>query len=488
MTHQPLPSKKTKIVCTIGPASQSQAVLEQLIANGMDIARLNFSHGDLDSHRQVVANVRAAAAATGRRVAIMGDLPGPKMRIGLLEEEPIELERDNAIILQPGAFVGNASRVAMSFAELPRVVKPGNMIYVNDGFIQLEVEEVRGDEVHCRVRVGGELRSRKGVNFPGIDLGISAFTQQDREFLAFAAEQGLDAVSQSFVQDGDDITAVRRAATELGYAPFVIAKIERSRALESLDDILSAADGIMVARGDLGVEVPFQEIAVLQKTLISKANHKGKPVITATHMMESMISNRRPTRAEVTDVSNAILDGTDCVMLSGETSIGSFPADAVAAMADIAAYTESHLPTRPAASLVAVNETAPGVGFGNNISISLYLAFQALHPDMVFVPSRTGATARLLARFHLPAWIVALCQTEKACQELLFSYGIFSVLETQPREVWGHYVADWLAHQGIPCHLVLLTELSSTRSEGDTTHIEIIDLRDGITAAGDSLA
>jgi pyruvate kinase len=488
MSHQTLPSKKTKIVCTIGPASQSQAVLEQLIVSGMDIARVNFSHGDLDSHRQVIANVRAAAAATGHRVAIMGDLPGPKMRIGLLEEEPIQLERDRLIILQPGSFTGNAARVAMSFAELPRVVRPGNMIYVNDGFIQLEVVRVQGDEVHCRVRAGGELRSRKGVNFPGIDLGISAFTDQDREFLAFAAAQELDAVSQSFVQDGDDIFAVRRAAAELGYAPFLIAKIERARALDRLDDILAAADGLMVARGDLGVEVPFEEIAILQKTLISKANLQGKPVITATHMLESMISNRRPTRAEVSDVSNAILDGTDCVMLSGETSIGSFPVDAVAAMAAIATYTEAHRSTHPADSLVKADTAAQQAGSGKNISISLYLAFQALHPDMVFVPSRTGATARLLARFHLPVWIVALCQTEKACQELMFSYGVASVYEPKPREVWGHYVTTWLAHQDIPAQLVLLTEMSSVLRERDTTHIEIIDLREGEDAVGDQFA
>ncbi len=477
MSHQPLPTKKTKIVCTIGPASQSQAVLEQLIVNGMDIARINFSHGDLDSHRQVIVNVRAAAAATGHRIAIMGDLPGPKMRIGLLEEEAIQLERDQPIILQPGNFVGNAARVAMSFEALPRVVRPGDMIYVNDGFIQLEVERVQGNEVHCRVRVGGELRSRKGVNFPGIDLGISAFTDRDREFLAFAAAQELDALSQSFVQDGSDITAVRQAAAELGYAPFLIAKIERSRALENLDDILAAADGIMVARGDLGVEVPFQEIAVLQKTLIRKANQKGKPVITATHMMESMISNRRPTRAEVTDVSNAILDGTDCVMLSGETSIGSFPADAVAAMAAIATYTESHVPTYLTGSVVTAETVAPHAGYDTNISISLYLAFQALHPDLIFVPSRTGATARLLARFHLPVWVIALCQTEKACLELMFSYGVFSVLEPKPRDVWGHYVTTWLAQQAIPAQLVLLTEMSSILRERDTTHIEIIDMR-----------
>ncbi len=477
MTSSCLPAKKTKIVCTIGPASESQSVLAQMIEAGMDIARINFSHGDLESHRQVIANVRAAAAAVGRRVAIMGDLPGPKMRIGLLRQEPVTLERGQPFILQTGDFVGDATRVAMSFDPLPHVVKPGDLIYVNDGFIQLEVGHINGDEVHCRVHVGGELRSRKGVNFPGIDLGISAFTPQDRAFLAFAAQQKLDAVSQSFVQDENDIAAVRQAAAEMGYHPLVIAKIERSRAIESIDAILTAADGIMVARGDLGVEVPFEEIAVLQKTLIRSANRMGKPVITATHMMESMITNRRPTRAEVTDVSNAILDGTDCVMLSGETSIGCFPVDVVAAMSSIAMYTEAHRPTPPFDTLVRTEMEVQPTGAGSNIAVNLFLSFQALHPDMVFVPSRTGATARLLARYHLPVWVVALCQTEKACQELLFSYGVFAIHEPVPRSVWGHYVTQWVTQQQVPVQLILLTEMSDTVREHDTTHIEIIDLR-----------
>ncbi|MDQ1300449.1 MAG: pyruvate kinase, partial [Chloroflexota bacterium] len=314
--------KKTKIVATIGPATEAQASLESLIANGMNVARINFSHGDLAGHRRAIANVRAAAAACGQRVAIMGDLPGPKMRIGKLEREPVLLERGQPFIIEVGDFVGDAGRVSLPFAGLPQAVKPGDAIYINDGYIQLEVREVVGRQVRCVALVGGELRSRKGVNFPGIDLGITAFTAQDREFLRFAAEQGLDAVSQSFVQDGADLEAVRGAAAELGYAPFIIAKIERARAVDNLEQILDHADGIMVARGDLGVEIPFERIAVVQKQIIQRASLKSRPVITATHMLESMITNRRPTRAEVTDVANAIIDGTDCVMLSGETSIG----------------------------------------------------------------------------------------------------------------------------------------------------------------------
>ncbi|MEJ5198593.1 MAG: pyruvate kinase, partial [Anaerolineae bacterium] len=284
-----LPDKKTKIVATLGPATALPAALEALIANGMDIARLNFSHGDLAGHRQMIANVRAAAAKLGRRVAIMGDLPGPKIRIGRLAAEPVLLEQDQPFIIEVGDFVGDATRVAMDFDRLPHCVGPGDLIYINDGYIQVEVQEVIGQQVHCRVRVGGELRSRKGVNFPGIDLGISAFTEQDRRFLAFAAEEQLDAISQSFVQNGADIEDVRRAAAAMDYRPFIIAKIERGRAVDNLEEILDHADGIMVARGDLGVEIPIERVPASQKRLIKAANLAGRPVITATQMLVSMV-------------------------------------------------------------------------------------------------------------------------------------------------------------------------------------------------------
>jgi len=293
----PLPLNKTKIVATIGPASSSPAVMEQMIRAGMNVARLNFSHGDFSSHGQVIENIRAAAGAAERRVTIMADLPGPKMRIGQLEKEPIYLQPEDKFTLTTEDIVGDNNRVSVSFDPLPQVVKPNDILYLNDGYIQLRAEDIRGNDIQCRVLVGGELRSRKGLNLPGIDLGISAFTDHDHACLKFALEHGVDAVSQSFVETEKDIQALRKAAEAMGHHPFIIAKIERSDALNHMEGILDAADGIMVARGDLGVEIPIEQIALAQKQLMHQANLKGKPVITATQMLESMTENRRPTRA-----------------------------------------------------------------------------------------------------------------------------------------------------------------------------------------------
>jgi len=289
--------------------------MQQLLLAGMNVARLNFSHGDFSSHEKVIADLRQAARSVGLRLAIMADLPGPKIRIGILAEEPIELSAGEDFILTTAEVIGDLSRVSVSFGPLPQVVKPGNRIYLNDGMIELEVQKVVGEEVICGILVGGELRSRKGLNLPGIDLGINAFTARDRDCLKFALEHGVDAVSQSFVESATDIAALRQAAAEMGHNPFVIAKIERSRALDNLEEIFQAADGIMVARGDLGVEVPIEQVPVIQKQLMHQSNVLGKPVITATQMLESMTSSRRPTRAEAKDVANANLEGTDCVML-----------------------------------------------------------------------------------------------------------------------------------------------------------------------------
>ena len=336
-----LPAHKTKIVATIGPASDSPEMLERLIRAGLNVARLNFSHGAFDEHAARIGRIRAAQQAAGRRVAIMADLPGPKMRVGTISPEPVDLRPGDPFTLTALQEPGTAARVSVSFARLPRVVKPGDRLFLNDGLIQLKVDGVEADDVRCHVVVGGELRSRKGLNMPGIDLGISAFTDHDRACMAFALEHGVDAVSQSFVETAADIAAVRDAARALGYRPFIIAKIERAGALDHYDEILAAADGVMVARGDLGVEVPIESIAITQKSLIARANLAGKPVITATQMLESMVASRIPTRAEATDVANAILDGTDAVMLSAESAVGRFPEEAVAMLARIAQATES---------------------------------------------------------------------------------------------------------------------------------------------------
>jgi pyruvate kinase len=448
VSNQTMPNHKTKIVATIGPASDSSEMLERLIRAGLNIARLNFSHGDFTIHAGTIARIRAAEKTTGHRVAIMADLPGPKMRLGKIDPEPIQLVPGESFTLTSEEIIGNKQRVNMSFKKLPQVVKPGNTLFLNDGLIQLRVNEVVGADVLCEVLVGGELRSKKGLNLPGIDLGISAFTEHDHACLEFALKNGVDAVSQSFVETAADIEAVRSAARSFGKNPFIIAKIERSDALEHFDEILKASDGIMVARGDLGVEVPIEEMAIIQKQLIAKANHAGKPVITATQMLESMISSRLPTRAESTDVANAILDGTDCIMLSGESAMGHYPEEAVTMLASIAAYTE-------------VNRLSPGRYFSKElldqnppssateaIGLMVEHALHTIPCSSIFVPTASGNTARMISRFKPPVWIVAMSQDPGICQQLMFSYGVLPELIVNEPEKWSDFARNWLVvHQ-----------------------------------------
>ena len=476
MPSPSLPAKKTKIVSTIGPASDSQEVLERMMAAGMNIARLNFAHGDFDSHRSTVRAVRAAAQAQGKRIAIMGDLPGPKMRIGRLADESIELVRGDSFVLYTEDIPGTRDGVSINFTKLSQVVKPGDRIFINDGMVQVTVTSVEADRVHTEVRAGGELRSFKGVNFPGIDLGISAFTDNDRQFLEFAAEQKLDAVSQSFVQDARDIRAVRAAANALDYHPVIIAKLERAGAVDNLASILDSADGIMVARGDLGVEVPIEQMAIIQKRMILEANHAGKPVITATHMLESMTLHRQPTRAEATDVANAILDGTDCVMLSGETAIGKYPVESVAMMADIARYTEENRPTNIIADLLAARLSGDEIDQRDLIALSTYVTAEKLKPAIVFAPTVSGETAQRVARFRLPVWIVASSPYEGTAQRLQFTYGVYPEHLTTRPETWQGYVREWTKRHNVVGELALLTRGTSPHHKLGANLLEIIDL------------
>jgi pyruvate kinase len=471
-----LPDHKTKIVCTIGPASESREVMAQMIRAGMNVARLNFSHGDFAAHRKVIENIRAASRYTGRRVTIMADLSGPKIRIGKIKEEPVELSPGDSFVLTTDEIDGDARRVSVTFKQLPRTVKPGDLLFLNDGIIQVEVVSVAGNDVVCKVLGGGELRSRKGLNLPGIDLGIGAFTERDHECLKFAAEEGIDAVSQSFVETGADIRAVRQAAEALDYHPFIIAKIERSNALEHMDDILEAADGIMIARGDLGVEVPIERIAVIQKDLMRQANRRAKPVITATQMLESMTNNRRPTRAEATDVANAILDGTDCVMLSGESAMGRYPVDAVAMLARIAAATEQHRPPIPAHERFQDIDFKGTLRPAHLIALGVKSTLRYITPAAVFVPTHGGTTARMISSFHLPEWIVAVSSLVATCQHLQFSSGVYPLHEPQHPENWKEFVKQWLAELGLAGNIVVLTEGPSTKNPGTNNRMEIIDI------------
>ncbi len=472
-----LPSHKTKLICTIGPATQEPRVMGLMISAGMDIARLNFSHGDCDSHAEVIGNLRSTSRSLGKRLAVMADLPGPKMRIGELKNDAVDLRQGDSFTLTTDETQGDERRVSVSFKRLPLAVKAGDILFLNDGLIQLEVRDVRENDVACAVVVGGELRSRKGLNLPGIDLGISAFTSKDHEWLRFAAEQGIDAICQSFVVSAADILSVREAAEALDYHPFIIAKIERAEALNHVEEILDAADGIMIARGDLGVEIPIERIAVVQKELMAKAVLKGKPVITATQMLESMTDNRRPTRAEVTDVANAILDGTDCVMLSGESAMGRFPVDAVAMLARIAEATEPYGPGYRLRERLKEITKSQTERIGDLVVFSVEATFRHISPPAaVFVSTRSGFTARGIARFRLPVWVVALSGSERTCQQLQFSYGVHGCHETESPDDWRAYVRSWLHEHGMEGDLVILTQGPSQEHPEANHRMEIIDL------------
>jgi pyruvate kinase len=482
-----LPAHKTKIVATIGPASESPEMLARLIRAGLNVARLNFSHGQPSKHAEVIRRIREAARETDRRVAIMADLPGPKLRLGKIDPEPIQLLPGAHFTLTSEDIVGDTQRASTSFERLPHVVKPGDRIFLNDGLVQLRVERVVGD-VECIVVAGGELRSRKGLNLPGVNLGISAFTEHDRACLEFALEHGVDAVSQSFVERAADIHAVRAAAARMGRQPFIIAKIERADALAHFDEILAASDGIMIARGDLGVEMPIEEIAFVQKQLIAKTNLAGQPVITATQMLESMVSSRLPTRAEATDVANAILDGTDCVMLSGESAVGNFPEEAVTMLAKIAAFTEAH---RPPKSFSVQHDFAQHKAPTRARDRMASLVEHALHTvpcDLVLVPTRGGMVARAISHFKPPVWIIAPSADCAACQNLAFSYGVYSIDLAEEPDDWREWIARWVRENGITAERVMLVAGPSPRNPKANYRIELmrLDAHDGSTAISSS--
>ena len=464
---------KTKIIATIGPASETSEMLERIIRAGMNVARLNFSHGDLAGHGQRIKLIRAAADAVGRRVAILADLPGPKMRIGKLEPDPVELHAGDDFILTMEDIIGTPQRVSVSFKDLPRVVKHGDRLFLNDGLVQMTVERVTGSEVHCKVSVGGELRSKKGLNLPGIALGISAFTEHDRTCLEFALQQGVDAVSQSFVESGGDMEAVRAAASATSKRPFLIAKIERANAIRHFDEILNASDGIMVARGDLGIEVPIEEMAMLQKQLIARAGVAGKPIITATQMLESMTVSRLPTRAEATDVANAILDGTDAVMLSGESAIGKYPEEAVAMLAKIAAHTELQRPPIHVEELRSRRLRDKPNAAADAIASVVEAALDRVPCAAVFVPTRTGTTARMISRLNPSQWIVALSRDSAVCQGLVFSHGVEPVQLGEDPSNWRDFARTWLQRHQIQGDALLVAGPSSRNPE-DNYRLEFL--------------
>jgi pyruvate kinase len=428
-TYLKLSDHKTKIVCTIGPASRSKAVVEKMIRNGMNVARLNLSHGTHDEHRADIKIIRSAAERLKRDITIMMDLPGPKIRIGQLQSEPLLLVKGQQLVLTTENVAVSDSVIPVNYKRLPESVRRGNIIYLNDGFIQLRVLDTDSSRVTCRVILGGRLLSFKGLNLPNAKIFLEPITRKDLMHLDFGLKEGIDTFGISFVEKAADILKVKKYAARKGRPINVIAKIERAEAVRNIDEILAVTDGLMVARGDLGVQVPLEEVPGIQKNLIRQANIMGRPVITATQMLESMVGNIRPTRAEVTDVANAILDGTDAVMLSEETAIGGHPAETVKMMARIAASIEQRQSIMPPPSDLVERYTndcsLKKLTVEDVVSSSVIEACRALDARLVLTPTMTGSTPRRISRFKPPCWIISFSSCERTNRLLALSYGVF---------------------------------------------------------------
>ncbi|TMI35956.1 pyruvate kinase, partial [Candidatus Bathyarchaeota archaeon] len=409
----------TKIVCTIGPASSSPSVLGHMIRAGMDVARINFSHGTYEEHLKSIKTIRKVSHSLRRPVAILQDLPGPKLRVGKLASDPMHLRRLDTITLttKPSKAKG---KIPVAYPDLPKAVRKGDMVYLADGSIRLEVLRTTQDEVEARVLVGGDLVSGKGLNLPRLRTRVPAITREDREHLHFGLENNLDIVAVSFVQRAEDIRMARRVAEEKGREIFVVAKIEKKEAVEDLEDIVKEADGVMVARGDLGVELSLERIPIVQKRIIFEANRSAKPVITATQMLESMISSPSPTRAEVTDIANAIIDGSDALMLSEETAIGGYPVEAVRVLQKVAQETERYLPKEITQQRRMWHENSQE----DAIAFAACETALQISAAAIVTPTRTGKTARRVSKYRPPLPIVALTSHADVEKQLLLSWGV----------------------------------------------------------------
>ncbi len=412
--------RKTKIVCTLGPASSSPDVLDQLIGAGMNVARLNFSHGTHESHQETFRNVRAASRRVGQEVAILGDLQGPKIRVGLLDGGSVELSEGEEITVEPGERQAGPGRIPTTYESLPSDVRPGDKILMDDGLLRLRVLAADGAAVRCRVEVGGVLKDRKGINLPGVAVSAPALTEKDLADLAFCTELGVDFISLSFVRSPEDVRLARGRLEELGSDASIIAKIEKPEAVEQLDAIVAEADGIMVARGDLGVEMGPEKVPLIQKRAIEHTNSAGKIVITATQMLESMVRSAFPTRAEASDVANAVLDQTDCVMLSAETASGKYPVLAVQTMARIIEEVES------SDRFWRSGGQSPSDLSAQNCAVAHAAAAAAEHIDAraIVCVSGHGGTPRLVSDYRPPVPILALSRYDHVLHRLAAYWGV----------------------------------------------------------------
>ncbi|MBI5306446.1 pyruvate kinase [Candidatus Wolfebacteria bacterium] len=440
--------KKTKIVATIGPATENKQTMERLVKAGMDVARLNFSHGSYIEHQNRIDLTREISGKTGKPIAVLQDLSGPKIRIGDFYKESIVLKNGQEFILTTGNCVGDEDKVFINYKNLPKEIKAGATILLNDGKNELRVKKISGNDIYCRVVVGGEIKGRRGVNFPGSYLKISSLTEKDKEDIKFGVKNKVDFMAVSFVRVSGDVlelkNILRKAKTDIK----IIAKIETQEAVENIDEIINIADGVMVARGDLAVEIGAERVPILQKLIIKKCNNIGKPVIIATQMLESMIKNSVPTRAEVNDIANAILDGADAVMLSEETTLGNHPVEAVEVMARVAKHTEDNFNYEEVLKhnyLIQKNIT-------DSVSYAVASVAHNVGAKAIVALTESGFTARMVSRYKPKQPVLALTPVLKTYNRLALNFGcypqliepfndIMEVIETAKKTVISEKIA-----------------------------------------------
>ncbi|MDT8900606.1 pyruvate kinase [Anaeroselena agilis] len=467
--------KKTKIVCTVGPSTDKPGVLQALIKGGMDVARFNFSHGSHDDHARRIAMVRAAAEECRVPVALMLDTKGPEMRIGKIAAGKVTLEAGSQFVITAREVAGDSRSVSVNHKGLPGEVAPGSTILLADGLISLRVEKIDGEDIITTVENGGEISSNKRVAAPGAAVNLPPLSEQDVADIIFGIEQGMDIVAASFVQRAADILAIRKVIEEAGAAMDIIAKIENAEGVDNIDEILKVSDGVMVARGDLGVEIPTEEVPIVQKLLIEKCNVAGKPVITATQMLESMLANPRPTRAEASDIANAIFDGSDAIMLSGETAAGAHPIEALQTMARIAARTEAALDYSDIllAKGLTVQRTTTGA-----ISHATVQVAHELGAGAIITVSETGFTPRMIARYRPQATIVAVTPRAKTLRRCQLYWGVHPVLGvgTQNTDEMVANAIDLALSAGIVKEgdLVVITAGVPAGTRGTTNMIRVV--------------
>ena len=418
--------RKTKIVCTLGPATEDDAILRAMIQAGMNVARLNFSHGTYEGHAQNIRRIRALSAELHTPVGIMLDTKGPEIRLKTFRDHRVTLQKGQLFTLCTGDVEGDAEHVSITYADLPADVQPGTTILIDDGLVGLTVEAVSKTEIQCRVNNGGVISDRKGINVPDANLSMLFISRKDREDILFGIQENVDFIAASFTRTEEDILAIRKLLTDNGGKGIsIIAKIENMQGVQNIDSILAVSDGVMVARGDLGVEIPLEQIPIIQKMIIRKAYSRGKQIITATQMLDSMIKNPRPTRAEATDVANAIYDGTGAIMLSGETAAGLYPVEAVRTMARIAQVAEASIDY---VQRFRDSVPRPSANITNAISHACCTSAQDLNATAIVTVTKTGFTAKMLSRFRPGCPIIACAPVERVVRQLCLSWGITPLL------------------------------------------------------------